>query len=143
MKKIKYFLFGLVLFLGFLAIYKFNLSYLKHRGNPTVYTAQNKKLTIKNDPNIKIDRISLVATDSGFEPSSFTVGRGHLVIITLTSNQGYHDFRVSQLGISSPPLATHKTETFQFVSTMSGIFKFFSDTNKYYGSPIEGVMTIE
>lgn len=96
----------------------------------------------KNNP---VKKFVIDAFNFGYSRSKINVSAGDKVVIKLTNSDGYHDFVIDELGVSTDQISSGETDTVSFTvpnSAAGKTYKFYCSVSGHRALGMEGSFII-
>lgn len=78
-----------------------------------------------------------------FVPNEIKVKKGDAVKITFKNVQGFHDFVIKDLNITTKQIQSPGEETVEFVASMTGTFEFICSVGEHAKKGMKGNLIVE
>ncbi len=78
-----------------------------------------------------------------FTPSTLTVKKGDKVKITFVDTQGFHDFKIDELGVASKKIQGGAQDVVEFTADKTGSFEYYCSVGEHRAMGMKGTLTVE
>ena len=77
-----------------------------------------------------------------YEPSALAVKKGDKVRIVFKNADGFHDFRIDELGVATKKINDGQTDTVEFTADKVGSFEYYCSVGKHRQMGMKGTLTV-
>lgn len=93
-----------------------------------------------DDANIKT--FTVTGENFSFEPNTLTVKKGDTVRVVFKNEDGFHDFKIDELGVATKQIQGGSEETVEFVADKAGTFEYYCSVGKHRDMGMKGTLTV-
>lgn len=94
-------------------------------------------------PAMMDNAITIDAKNFSFSQSEIRVKKGEEITLTLTASEGFHDFVIEELGVSTKRISAGQNDTITFTPDKTGSFAFYCSVGNHRAQGMEGVIVVE
>lgn len=91
----------------------------------------------------EVVEITVRGANYSFSPNVIRVSQGDRVRVTLTSDEGFHDFVIDEFGAATSRVNAGETTTVEFVADQAGSFTFYCSVGNHRAMGMEGTLVVE
>jgi plastocyanin len=87
--------------------------------------------------------VALSAENFAFSQTEIRVKKGETVRVTLTNNEGMHDFVIDEFDTRTKVLQAGQSETVEFVADQVGTFEYYCSVGQHRQMGMKGSLIVE
>ncbi len=78
-----------------------------------------------------------------FKPNIMRVKEGDTVTITFKNSDGFHDFKIDELGVATSQIKSGAEEKVTFVASKKGSFEYYCSVGEHRKNGMKGTLIVE
>lgn len=91
----------------------------------------------------QVTRIPVEGNNFTFDVEEIEVKQGEKVIVAFTSNEGFHDFVIDELGVNTGMVPSGQTVEVEIPTDKPGTYSFYCSVGEHRQQGMEGTLIIE
>ncbi|HAZ28548.1 MAG TPA: hypothetical protein DCY48_02100 [Candidatus Magasanikbacteria bacterium] len=123
---------------------------LEEKSGATDDTSNQNGVMLKGDTKVDVEvkagaevAINIGAKNFEFSQEEIKVKKGDTVKITLTSTQGFHDWKLDEFKAATKQVNTGETATVEFVADKAGTFEYYCSIGSHRQMGMVGKLIVE
>lgn len=110
----------------------------KKTENPVAQTEVLAKKPFVADKTFEVKGLNYA-----YDVKEIRVKLNDMVKINFTNTEGFHDFRIDELGVASQKIGEGKTESLEFVASKAGTFEYYCSVGQHRANGMWGKIIVE
>jgi nitrosocyanin len=90
----------------------------------------------------QVKEFSVSGGEFYYEPSTLAVKKGDKVRIIFKNTDGFHDFRIDELGVATKKINDGQSDTVEFTADKVGSFEYYCSVGKHRQMGMKGTLTV-
>ncbi len=86
--------------------------------------------------------ISVAGGNFFFAPNAMTAKKGDRIRVIFRNDDGFHDFRIDELGVATERIGAGQSETVEFTADRAGTFEYYCSVGSHRAMGMKGTLTV-
>lgn len=90
-----------------------------------------------------VKEFTVTGSNFAFDPATMTVQKGDKVRVVFKNADGFHDFRIDELGVATKKIKGGAEEAVEFTADKAGTFEYYCSVGSHRAMGMNGTLIVQ